>query len=171
MFQYLLPLPIQHAPPKRRPAASAATRVLLIEAAERLFATRGADGVTLAQIQRAAGQSNSSVIGYHFGSKDGLVQAILDHRQPVLEAQREQLLADLQPDGGELDVRGAVWLMVRPFATSIREGQMFVPFLARLSDDPEQRLRLGKAGPSGVSSLDGVATRAEGRRAGKEWVS
>ncbi|HEY9563472.1 MAG TPA: helix-turn-helix domain-containing protein [Nocardioides sp.] len=154
-------MPSEPAPPKRRHSAGEATRVLLIEAAERLFATRGIDGVTLAQIQLAAGQSNSSVIGYHFGSKDGLVQAILDHRQPVLEAQREQLLADLQPDGGELDVRGAVWLMVRPFATSIREGQMFVPFLARLSDDPEQRLRLGKAGPSGVSSLDGVEQYVE----------
>src|SRR3546814_1363010 len=75
-------LPIS-APPKRRHSAGEATRVLLIEAAERLFATRGIDGVTLAQIQLAAGQSNSSVIGYHFGSKDGLVQAILDRKRVV----------------------------------------------------------------------------------------
>src|SRR3546814_16579536 len=101
MIHYLLPMPSEPAPPKRRHSAGEATRVLLIEAAERLFATRGIDGVTLAQIQLAAGQSNSSVIGYHFGSKDGLVPAILDHRQPVLEAQREQLLAALQPAGGE----------------------------------------------------------------------
>lgn len=149
------------APTKRRHSAGEATRVLLIEVAERLFATRGLEGVTIAQIQLAAGQSNSSVIGYHFGSRDGLIQAILEHRQPGLAAQRERLLAELLPEGGELDVRGAVWLMVRPFATSIREGEMFVPFLARLSDDPEQRQRLGKAGPSGISSLDGVEQYVE----------
>ncbi len=160
-IHYLLSMPSAPTPTKRRHATGEATRVLLIETAESLFATRGIDGVTLSQIQVAAGQSNSSVIGYHFGSKDGLIQAILDHRQPALEAQRQQLLAELLPDGGELDVRGAVWVMVRPFATSIRAGQMFVPFLARLSDDPEQRLRLGKAGPSGVSSLDGVEQYVE----------
>ncbi|NYI75528.1 TetR/AcrR family transcriptional regulator [Nocardioides panzhihuensis] len=149
------------APTKRRHSAGEATRVLLIEVAERLFATRGLEGVTIAQIQLAAGQSNSSVIGYHFGSRDGLIQAILEHRQPGLAAQRERLLAELLPEGGELDVRGAVWLMVRPFATSIREGEMFVPLLARLSDDPDQRQRLGKAGPSGISSLDGVEQYVE----------
>lgn len=38
---------------------------------------------------------------------------------------------------------------------------MFVPLLARLSDDPDQRQRLGKAGPSGISSLDGVEQYVE----------
>lgn len=160
-LNYLCSMTREPASAKRRHSAGEATRILLIETAERLFATRGIDGVTLAQIQLAAGQSNSSVIGYHFGSKNGLIQAILDHRKLPLGEQRERLLDELLPDGGELDVRAAVWLMVGPFAASIREGQMFVPFLARLSEDPEQRQRLGKAGPSGVSSLDGVERYVE----------
>ena len=37
--------------------------------AERLFAMNGVEGVTLREIQAEAGQSNSSVITYHFGSR------------------------------------------------------------------------------------------------------
>ena len=39
--------------------------------AERLFAMNGVEGVSLREIQAAAGQSNSSVITYHFGSQAG----------------------------------------------------------------------------------------------------
>lgn len=157
-MHYLFCVPIEPATTKRRHSAGQATRIRLIETAERLFAAHGIEGVTLKQIQVAAGQSNASVIAYHFGSKNGLVRAILGHRQPPLDADRERLLAELAPEGGELGARGAVWLMVRPFVTSIRAGEMFVPFLARLSDDPQERTRLGAGGPSGNSTPDGVET-------------
>jgi AcrR family transcriptional regulator len=37
------------------------------------------DGVSLRQITRDAGQRNSTALQYHFGSRDGLVRAVLDH--------------------------------------------------------------------------------------------
>jgi AcrR family transcriptional regulator len=62
---------------RRHHAAGEATRELLMVAAERLFALNGVEGVTLREIQVAAGQANSSVITYHFGSQAGLVRALI----------------------------------------------------------------------------------------------
>jgi AcrR family transcriptional regulator len=131
-------------PARRRHASGAATRVLLLEAAERLFAIRGIDGVTLREIQVAAGQSNSSVITYHFGSKTGLVRALVAHRQSVLDAelhhgatQLERVVAERA--SGIATARELVGLVVGPLVSSIRRGEMYVPFLARLSEDPLAR--------------------------------
>jgi AcrR family transcriptional regulator len=113
--------------------------VMLMEVAERLFATRGIEAVTLREIQQAAGQSNTSVIRYHFGSRDGLIRALVLYRQASLGADRQEMLASMRAEGKEADPRAVVWLLVRPMATSIANGEMFVPFLARLSEDPRAR--------------------------------
>ena len=60
-----------------------ATRARIVSAAERLFAERGIDATTLAQINRAANQRNRSAVQYHFGNKQGVIHAIrrgLDRR-------------------------------------------------------------------------------------------
>jgi AcrR family transcriptional regulator len=124
---------------RRRNASGESTRVMLMEVAERLFATRGIEAVTLREIQEAAGQSNTSVIRYHFGSRDGLIRALIAHRQHSLGADRQEMLARMRDEGKEADPRAVVWLLARPLATSIRAGEMFVPFLARLSEDPRAR--------------------------------
>jgi len=127
------------AGPRRRNASGETTRVMLMEVAERLFATRGIEAVTLREIQEAAGQSNTSVIRYHFGSRDGLIRALIAHRQRTLGADRQQMLEIMRDEGKEADPRAVVWLLVRPLANSIEAGEMFVPFLARLSEDPRAR--------------------------------
>jgi AcrR family transcriptional regulator len=124
---------------RRRNASGESTRVMLIEVAERLFAGRGIEAVTLKEIQQAAGQSNASVIRYHFGSRDGLIRALVSYRQASLAADRQQMLAAMREQGKEADPRAVVWLLVRPLANSIAAGEMFVPFLARLSEDPRAR--------------------------------
>lgn len=124
---------------RRRNASGESTRVMLMEVAERLFATRGIEAVTLREIQEAAGQSNTSVIRYHFGSRDGLIRALIAHRQSRLGALRQEMLAQMREEGKEADPRAVVWLAVRPMADSIKAGEMFVPFLARLAEDPRAR--------------------------------
>lgn len=124
---------------RRRNASGESTRVMLMEVAERLFATRGIEAVTLREIQEAAGQSNTSVIRYHFGSRDGLIRALIAYRQSALGLQRQQMLAQMRAEGKEADPRAVVWLLVRPLANSIAADEMFVPFLARLSEDPRAR--------------------------------
>ncbi|ETB35555.1 TetR family transcriptional regulator [Mycobacterium avium subsp. hominissuis 10-5606] len=127
------------APARRRNVSGESTRVMLMEVAERLFATRGIEAVTMREIQEAAGQSNTSVIRYHFGSRDGLIRALIVHRQRRLGTDRQRMLEAMREDGKEADPRAVVWLLVRPLANSIAAGEMFVPFLARLSEDPRAR--------------------------------
>ncbi|WP_460796957.1 TetR/AcrR family transcriptional regulator [Nocardioides pacificus] len=121
---------------RRRHSTGESTRIMLMETAERLFAVRGVEGVTVREIQAEAGQSNASVISYHFGSKVGLVQALIRYRHEVLDDRRAELLDRLREEGGVSDARAVVWLVVSPLITSVRAGEMFVPFLARLSENP-----------------------------------
>jgi AcrR family transcriptional regulator len=122
--------------PRRRHSAGQATRELLMVTAERLIAMNGVEGVSLREIQAAAGQANASVITYHFGSQAGLVRAVLEFRYEGINARRAELLRKARERGGSGDPREAVWIIVRPLVESINAGEMFVPFLARVSANP-----------------------------------
>ena len=60
--------------------------------AERLFAAHGVDAVSLRRITREAGQRNSTAVGYHFGSRDGLLLAVLAHHLEHVWLRRQTLL-------------------------------------------------------------------------------
>ena len=66
--------------------------IALILAAERLFAERGIEAVPLRQVNQAAKQRNMSAAHYHFGSREGLVQAVLSYRLPDLDRRRGAIL-------------------------------------------------------------------------------
>jgi len=55
-----------------------ATRAALVEAAMRVFARDGFDAASTRALSQAAGV-NQALIGYHFGSKEGLYRAVFDH--------------------------------------------------------------------------------------------
>ncbi|MCD4533007.1 TetR family transcriptional regulator [Nocardioides sp. cx-169] len=124
---------------RRRHAAGQATRERLLKAAEQLFAIHGLDGVTLREIRLLAEQSNSSAIAYHFGSKEGLVRALVDHRYRRIDARRLSLFQEAEDRGLDRDPRTIVLVVVRPLLESIEAGEMFVPFLARLSTNAAAR--------------------------------
>src|ERR1700759_4323537 len=128
-----MPAPVESTHPRRRHASGEATRERLMVTAERLIAMNGVEGVTLSEIQTAAGQANASVIAYHFGSQAGLVRAVLEFRYRKVNARRAELLREARERGVSDDPREAVWIIVRPLVESIDAGEMFVPFLARLS--------------------------------------
>lgn len=81
---------------RRKDPRGEVLRTALIESAEILFAERGLDGVSLREIGKAAGSDNTGVIGYYFGSKQQLIEAIYAHRLPMIEQRRAELLADAQ---------------------------------------------------------------------------
>lgn len=70
----------------------------MLDVAERLFAERGIDGVSLRTVGQAAGQRNNSAAQYHFGSRDGLVRAVLGRRWESVDQRRSELAAELPPD-------------------------------------------------------------------------
>ena len=86
------------------PAAARTTKEQILLAAERMIADHGVDGVSMRQIGTAVGSGNNSVVLYHYGSKDNLVEAIFEHRLPRLRERRAALIADRRPS----DLRG--WL-------------------------------------------------------------
>jgi AcrR family transcriptional regulator len=86
----------------------------LLEAAEELIGKRGLEAVSMRQIVTAAGQSNPGAVQYHFGSLDGLIEAIYRLRLPVIEARRAELLAELSPTQ-RTDLRCLLRSLALPF--------------------------------------------------------
>ncbi|MFF2039046.1 TetR family transcriptional regulator [Kitasatospora sp. NPDC058170] len=80
-----------------RTSAGHETREKLLRAAEELFATRGIEAALTRDITRLAGQGNPSAVQYHFGSREGLLDAIMAGRQERTEQALAPLLAGLGP--------------------------------------------------------------------------
>ncbi|RWU18827.1 hypothetical protein DM813_21110 [Pseudomonas alkylphenolica] len=113
---------------------SVVTRAKLVAIAERLFAERGIEGVSLSDINKAAGQRNKNATSYHFGSKDGLLQAILDKHVPGISARRNALLDELEQRGNP-SVRDVVRAFMYPLADKMFDpcgGRHFICLDAQL---------------------------------------
>ncbi|KQM21055.1 TetR/AcrR family transcriptional regulator [Novosphingobium sp. Leaf2] len=105
------------APAKRRHVTSIATRTKIIEAAEKLFADRGIDGVALREIAAAAEQGNNTAVQYHFGTKEALVYAIFDYRTNLFEPLRMAMLERAEDAGLLGDARTLLEIMCLPHLT------------------------------------------------------
>lgn len=75
------------------------TRQRIIEAAEKLFALRGIEGVSIRDITRAAGV-NLAAINYHFGAKSALAAEVFKHCIDPLNARRLELLDAVEKAAG-----------------------------------------------------------------------
>jgi AcrR family transcriptional regulator len=113
-------------------------RLALIRAAERLMSAHGIDAVSLREVSAAAGHANNSAVGYHFGTREALVDAILDrHSIPIHQRWLAQLdlLARHPPD----NVRPYVELLVLEIANKLDDadgGWEFISISAQLSVAP-----------------------------------
>src|SRR5215831_11094664 len=81
---------------RRRIHDPKATRASLLAAAASLFASRGFDGVTVAEVARQAG-TNKALISNHFGGKLQLYRTILRETFAELLSRVEPLRADARP--------------------------------------------------------------------------
>src|SRR5258705_1872504 len=69
------------------------TRDRILRTAERLFAERGFNGVSVRELAAAA-QVNIASIGYHFKSKEGLLSEVYRrHCEPMIEERLRRLAA------------------------------------------------------------------------------
>jgi AcrR family transcriptional regulator len=76
-----------------------ATKEALLGAAERLYAQRGLDAVSMREITREAGQKNSSALQYHFSGKEALVSAIVVRGMRGGDYRRLEFLHELELRG------------------------------------------------------------------------
>ncbi|MET9081243.1 TetR family transcriptional regulator [Streptomyces sp. NPDC004237] len=113
-----------------------ATREVIRGTAERLFAEYGVHAVSNRRISEAAGQGNTAVVSYHFGSKADLVRAIARHHAERLERVSRRLLAET---GGSRELRDWVACLVRPTAEYLAElgsPTWFARFSVQVMADP-----------------------------------
>jgi AcrR family transcriptional regulator len=130
-------LPSRKVPGQSR-AASSSSEVLLLTA-ERLYAERGLDGVSLREIAREAEQKNNSALHYHFGSKEALLDAIIRYRMTQVDALRNGYLDSAEAQG-RIDLRAVVEALVRPLAhglVSSRPNNHYNRFLAAAQIHPD----------------------------------
>jgi AcrR family transcriptional regulator len=133
--------------------SDATTSQRLLSAAEELFAQRGVEAVSLREIAREAGARNVVAVQYHFGDRDGLVQAILDRHRVAIEGERHLLL-----DGWEADpsvgIRGLAAALVRPYGAKLSDidgGSEFLQIYADLLNRPDPLVEPGSLQDPGNS--------------------
>ena len=120
-------------------AAGLETRQRIVATAERLFARHGLDAVSVRDITTAA-RVNTAAINYHFGTKRGLVMAVLERRAEQLGERRAELLDEIERDPSPTlrDVVAALVIPTAELASDRRSGGYFyVGFLATVLDHPE----------------------------------
>lgn len=122
------------------PSDASGTRQKLIDEAAKAFAEHGIYGASLIDITRRAGQRNRGALHYHFGSRSGVLCAVLERHVDFL-ARREGELLQIATKRRATDVASVVEAVVRP-ATELAEsgwrGRCFLVILAELvMEDPE----------------------------------
>jgi AcrR family transcriptional regulator len=128
-----------------RSSTGSETRHQLVRAAEQLFAARGIDGVSLREINRLAGQANKGAVQYHFGDRDGLVQAVMDKHRRDTEPRRHALL-DHYEESGLDDLRALATALVLPLAAKLSDpdgGREYLQIACEFTARPDLLEQLG----------------------------
>jgi TetR/AcrR family transcriptional regulator, regulator of cefoperazone and chloramphenicol sensitivity len=123
------PTTSRDAPQQARPGTRKDARALLLDAAERLFAERGIQAVSLREIAAEAGQKNNSAVGYHFHDKRGLLDALIDDRIGKVEQVRRALI-EKTADLSRCDAAALLKLIWQPLVEidAKRDRHYFVQF-------------------------------------------
>lgn len=112
------------------------TRDKLITIGQHLFAEQGVFRVPLRTVIERAGQKNTSALHYHFGGREGLLNAIIERHNTGIETERAEMLAVLRTLGQHGDIAVLVRAFVLPFARKLEtnEGREFLRVIAQLTD-------------------------------------
>ena len=121
----------------------------MLDAAERLAAERGLAALTVQAVQEAAGQRNKSAVQYHFGGRQGLVDALVAARMAPTNERRTAMLLAL---GADPSTRELVEALVVPLVESVqgRRPSYWARFLVQAIGDPT----------TGLAALAAVDDRA-----------
>jgi AcrR family transcriptional regulator len=114
------------------PRDAGPTRALLLREAERLFARRGLYQVTVREIVEAAGQRNVSALNYHFGSREGVLDEILNRHGARIDVARGMLLEHV---GRDASTRELVATLVVPYLANLHDpsGRDYLRIVAQLT--------------------------------------
>lgn len=128
----------------------------LIGAAERLFAQRGIEAVSLREVTRAANQRNTTALQYHFKDRDGLLRALLRKHIETVAVRRTAML-DLIQGQQTLTLRDAATTLLQPLVTKLTSsdgGPFFLQVAAELLHRAERLIARDE--PAGLILYDGL---------------
>jgi len=120
-----------------KPRQEESGREAILDAAERLFAERGIDAVSLRTINAEAGYSVAA-LHYHFATRDGLIKALLARAQPRMFQARARMIEALSRES-EPALEAIVAALLLPLTAGMLEDVSAslakLRFLVRLSFD------------------------------------
>ncbi len=123
------------------------TKEMILDQAEALFADQGYKSTSLRQITTAAGV-NLAAVNYHFGSKEGLVAAVIGRRLIPLNEERcrrlRQVMADARKEARQPTVREVLLAFIEPtllLPESAPGAQNFVTLIGRAMADTDETAR------------------------------
>jgi len=118
----------------------------ILDAAERLFMEHGYDGASMRMLTTAAGV-NLAAINYHFGSKEGLLQAVFKRRLVWLNGERLRILDELERSANGQPLRPSQ-ILEAFFGTLIAMGEkeelggmVFLRLIGRTLTEPAGFIR------------------------------
>jgi AcrR family transcriptional regulator len=119
------------------------TRANLLDAAERLFGERGVAGVSMREIRIASGARNTGALQFHFGDRDGLLDALTLRHLPRIAALQGRIHDEVAAAGELDDSRRLVEILVRPAAEYVNLGpseRNWVKIMGDVGTAPDMRL-------------------------------
>lgn len=111
------------------PRDASETRIALLDTAEELMAAHGPEGVSMREISARSGQGNNNAAQYHFGSAEGLIEAVLERRMGPIAERRAAMIAELSADPTMTALARAI---VVPLAEASRRHPEYPRFFAQL---------------------------------------
>lgn len=130
----------------KTPVSSPETTERILDAAERLFMEYGYDGASMRMLTAAA-EVNLAAINYHFGSKEGLMQAVFKRRLSWLNSERLRVLDELEAKAGGQPLRPSQVLEAF-FGTLLTMGEreelggmVFLRLIGRTLTEPAHFIR------------------------------
>jgi AcrR family transcriptional regulator len=132
-------------------SAGEVTRQRILDAAELLFAEHGYANVSVRAATTKARQ-NLAAVNYHFGTKDGLLEAVYVRRGSLLNHERQLLLEEMEREGANVELEDVFRAMLLPairWSADHKSGRStFIRFLFRCYHDSTpglKKLRLKEA--------------------------
>jgi len=125
------------------------SRARIVEAAGRLFADRGFDGVSVRELARRAGV-NAAAINYHFGGKEGLYHAVIrkliDDTEPMFAPMVVRLRDGVARAAGDREtLAGIAAALVRGLLRNILTStdlRWQIPILLREAQQPSREFAM-----------------------------
>lgn len=120
-----------------------ASRACILDAAEKAFASAGFEGASLRQIVEDA-HANLATVYYHFGSKEGLMEAVLRRRFGPVHQEHFEALRRLEQEyhGKPVPLEKLLEAVLRPplrLATAAGKGEIIMRLIGRAVVEPNRR--------------------------------